>query len=460
MPTNQRETLDAKPCRKQRLLLLVLLPLLYGLSILTLQPRDQFGPPLAAPWVERLLYDDFDLIAMSLRGLNASLGRSAGRTDQPPILGSAAFTQQLSERRPLQPRYFLEYPHATLLLFRLPWAAGAGDLNRWPAAILDGRHNDIHNHLPRTDNERQQWHQQRRAVRCYTVLMAICLVALMLVLHAGYGPERTLTGCVGLLVLPGALYFSLFRFDVLPALLMAVSLASLGRGKDVLSGVFLGVAVLVKVYPILLVPLILRFLLPSWARAIRWLVGFGLIEIGCLAASVALAGWDETLAPYRFQLTRPPEFGWTAYGYLLPDRLAQPDQLGSIFRGGSVLLAAFLLCLSAMSDLAGLLRRGAVLLLLFASVQVFYSPQWLLWLSPLLLPLARNSRTITWSAAALDLVTYLSFPVIYDSDSAWRPVLVPLAVFARCAIVAVLIGILLWQEFRRGDSNDVSKRTG
>ena len=36
------------------------------------------GPPDAAPWLHRSLYDDYDVTAMALRGLNAERGRKAG----------------------------------------------------------------------------------------------------------------------------------------------------------------------------------------------------------------------------------------------------------------------------------------------------------------------------------------------------------------------------------------------
>jgi hypothetical protein len=62
-------------------------------------------------------------------------------------------------------------------------------------------------------------------------------------------------------------------------------------------------------------------------------------------------------------------------------------------------------------DLASLLRRGALVLLVFTSLAVFYSPQWIIWFAPLLLPLVGRDRRIGWGVASLDLLTYLTFPL-------------------------------------------------
>src|SRR3954470_20493489 len=62
----------------------LLLPPFYLAVVLWLQPPDYMGPPDQAPWLARMLWDDFDDACMALRGLNAGLGRRAGRTELPP----------------------------------------------------------------------------------------------------------------------------------------------------------------------------------------------------------------------------------------------------------------------------------------------------------------------------------------------------------------------------------------
>jgi hypothetical protein len=212
------------------------------------------------------------------------------------------------------------------------------------------------------------------------------------------------------MLLPGFLFFTLNRFDILPALLTALSLACLGRRWHTASAIALAAAVLVKVYPVLLAPLILRYLWPDRAARMRWTMVFTLS--GSLAFVPLLFGADleAVLAPYRYQLTRPPELGFTIYGCLLPVQLGT-GLLGAIFRLTVFGTAMTALIWWPIKDMTSLLRRGTLLLLAFVSLAVFYSPQWIVWFAPLLFPLAARERRIGNSFAALDAITYLTFPV-------------------------------------------------
>ncbi len=60
-----------------------------------------------------------------------------------------------------------------------------------------------------------------------------------------------------------------------------------------------------------------------------------------------------------------------------------------------------------MPNLASLLRRSAVVLILFQTLLVFYSPQFILWLMPFLLPLSGRHRRLIWLVVSLDLATWV-----------------------------------------------------
>jgi hypothetical protein len=104
-----------------------------------------------------------------------------------------------------------------------------------------------------------------------------------------------------------------------------------------------------------------------------------------------------------------------------------------------------------------------VAVIVFAGLSVFSSPQWLLWFLPLLVPLAARSRSVLILVVALDLVTYLVFPVTSDApytrwaiasnyretlDQLW-PELTRWLDYTRFALFFALIAVLIWAEVRQ-----------
>ena len=420
-------------------------PPAYLLLVFALQPADHMGPPDAAPWLHRALYDDYDATAMALRGLNAARGRPAGAAEYPRGLSPAEFDAALdAPDQTLKPRYHLEYPHPALLFFRLGWL-GQSDLASYPPAILDGDYNDIVRHTPRDDRERRWWGQFRRAIQMYELLMIACVLALAAVLRAGYEPGGRLASSGLLLLLPAALYFTLNRFDMLPALLTALSLACLGRRWTAASALFLAAATVVKVYPVLLAPLIVRHLLPEWRRAGGWVLCFAGAAAAFVLPTLWREGWAPVWEPFHFQFNREP-MAFTLYGPLLPLSLAANDAAGRAFRLGALALTVAALCVTRPPDLASVLRRAAVVLIAFIALTVYFSPQWILWLLPLCLPLARRNWPVAGLLVALDLATYETFPVF---SPLWGPLEgggAAHAVYARFAVFAALAVVLLWQD--------------
>jgi hypothetical protein len=440
--------------------LLLAVPFAYLAVIFWLQPADHLGYYSdKAPTLGRLLYDDFDVAAYAVRGLNARAGHVPGLQDEP----AADLVAALDDPDwPSHDRYYLEYPSATLLLFRLGWDWQPDP--HAPPAIHDAEYHQVVNHVPRNDAERRLWAQFRRTGQTYQVLMALCCAALMAVLLIGYERGGALACGAFLLALPAALYFGVNRFDVLPALLTALSLACLGRRWVVASAAFLAAAMMIKVYPVLLAPLVVRFLWPDRRAALSWAAAFTATAAAIVLPPLLSWGWEPVWAPYRFQLMRRP-FPPTIYGYILPESLGGSDRRGQVFRLGTLALALLLLVLRRPTDLASLLRRGALILIVFVTLPVFYSPQWILWLVPLLAPLTRRYWPVLVLAVALDLITYLTFPVIMEIHSgdipylgSWRAglekdevynLLEARAVYARFAALGLLALALLWAEFSR-----------
>ena len=389
-----------------------LIPILFYIAWRQVRNTDRMHAPWSPSYIISLIYDEFDLTAMALRGLNAEHGRQAGLPENPICSEDEPFDQQLHSRTELNDRYFLEYPHLALLIFRAGyWIQPEVENIPVLTAIADADYHDLATFEPCAAEEYAVQRLFVRATDFYCVAMLSCLLALIAVLWIGYGSHPGVEGGATWLLMPAALFFALNRYDVVPALFTAMSFACLGRRRLTGSALFLAVAVAFKVYPVLFLPLILRYLIPRRHEALRYAAIFGGIT-SLLIFSPLLFGADlkAVIAPYRFQLTRPPETGMTIYGCLLPE-IAAAGWFGSLLRLGSLAGITAIMIAHPITSLASLLRRSCLVLLVFVTLAVFYSPQWVLWFAPLMLPLLRHNRRLAFGWAGLDIVTYLTFPV-------------------------------------------------
>ena len=126
------------------------------------------------------------------------------------------------------------------------------------------------------------------------------------------------------LLTAGALLAITFRFDLFPALLMAVALWAALSGRPAAAGVALGLGVLVKLFPVAILP----------ALAIPWLVPFeprGLVRMGAWFGATIVLG----LAPFVAAAGSESTFQFLRYN---AERGLEVETMG----GGLALLAGFL----------------------------------------------------------------------------------------------------------------------
>jgi hypothetical protein len=123
----------------------------------------------------------------------------------------------------------------------------------------------------------------------------------------------------------------------------------------------------------------------------------------------------------------------------------------TVFRIGTLSLTLVVLLLPPLREMDQLLRRGAIVLITFTSLQVFWSPQWLLWLHPLLLPLVSGQPIVGWLMAALDLTMFASFPLVYDAPALpIRDQWIHSLVWLRAVWSALLVAALAHRELQTG----------
>lgn len=433
---------EATPPRSRRLHWLALLvPVLAAALVLRMQPEDQLGVEGDNPFRTRIFYDDADMAAFALRGINANLGRPPGPIEpkiDAAIIGAFDENLRLNRHPPLLKEYFLEYPHAALFLFRGVMASIPVE-GSWPSTVLDFHYANVIFYKPKTDDERLMWSTFRRAARVFLVINVAALLLMMALLLRGLGRNGEWAGPAWLLTLPAMLYFTMSRFDALPSLFVVLGLAAAGRNRTFTSGACLGFATALKLYPLVIAPLVWRWMAKDVRTGFAWAIGFLLPIAATFGTGIALDGVDGVLAPFQFQLKRPLEPDWVLYGRVLPMALAESSLARLGILGG---IAAVLFVLKP-GDMGSLLRRCTILLVVFASLQQFFSPQWLLWFVPLLVPLARRSWFLIVLLVVLDLVIYLSFPLVFDHGEVWQK---ETLIYARGVLMGLLLAWLAWSE--------------
>ena len=228
----------------------------------------------------------------------------------------------------------------------------------------------------------------------------------------------------------------LSRFDLWPAALVVGALAALAAGWLRLGSGLLGLAITVKLFPVVLVPIALTYV---WRRAGR---REALVCLGVLAAvGVVIFAPFVALSPggvwhsLTAQLTRPLQIESLGSALLLAAHHAwgfgitmetshgsqnlaggTPDALAAAqtVLQGAFLLAVWVAFAIGRPTPAALIRASAAALVVFVAFGKVLSPQFLIWLIPVV-PLVRGRRGL-WASvllAAALVLTQLWFPFRY-----------------------------------------------
>jgi uncharacterized membrane protein len=228
----------------------------------------------------------------------------------------------------------------------------------------------------------------------------------------------------------------LTRFDLWPAVLVVAAIAALVAGRDLLGAVILGAAIAAKLYPVVLLPLLVGWL---WRRGGQRHALAGL----ALAAAVPAAGYlaflvvepEPVLSSIGRQLSRPLQLESLGAAVLVTLHnvagvpLAWASSYGSQNLTGAVAaVAAVLLSIAQVAALVWLwvrfargpaeperlVRYAAAAVVVFVAFGKVLSPQFLIWLVPLvaLVDGRRGVRAMGMLAVALAL-THLWFPRRY-----------------------------------------------
>ena len=309
----------------------------------------------------------------------------------------------------------------------------------------------------------------------FEVLMLLCgLGAVVLVARtldaAGADRRRLLAGCALAGLAPLVLgTVILTRFDLWPALLSVGALAALAGGRERLGLGVLGLAVSAKIYPAVLLPIALLYV--ARRRGGREaLVGLGIFAAVLAAVLVpfAVLSWDGLLHAFTEQARRPLQieslgssvllavadlggyeptivssFGSQNLSGQLPDTLAGLQTAVQIV----AVIAVWILFAISPRGTPQLLAASAAAVAAFAAFGKVLSPQFLIWLIPLVALVLGRLGAVAWGLFALALaLTHAYFPKRYfdglltlDSGPVWLLVARNVAFVALVVLLSVAL---------------------
>jgi hypothetical protein len=279
---------------------------------------------------------------------------------------------------------------------------------------------------------------RRRFEALMALLGEVLIVSIAVALVALGAGRRWLLAALGFAALAPILLgpVVLSRYDLWPAALTAVALAALVSGRVRLGHAVLGAAIAAKLYAVVLVPLALVYV---WRRrGRREALICGALLAGVVAAAfvpflvVAPHGvwdslWNQASRPLQIEslgaslllvshhvfgtgVTMESSHGSQNLSGTAADVLAVGQSLLQAF----AVIAVWILFARGPATRTRLLCASAAALVAFVALGKVLSPQFLIWLIPVI-PLLRGRRGLTAGAifAAALVVTQLWFPYRY-----------------------------------------------
>jgi hypothetical protein len=277
------------------------------------------------------------------------------------------------------------------------------------------------------------------------------------------------------------------RFDMVPAVLVLLAIALFALSNQRWAWGVLGLATVVKLYPVVIVPL---FLLAAWGRRPRRQL---MADVGAFVAAVLLpavivarGALQAMSSMFTYHLDRGVEIE-TIYASLLLIAHIAGDTARYTYGHGSVDLAAPLapyfaslalpltiLTLGLIYALAWRDRRGwqdvadgtmifdrltrlsALAILAFMLAGKVLSPQYLLWLYPLAAVFLDRRATRWWALYAVALaLTHWIFPVHWDDLVALK--LTPVIVLVVRNGILLILGAMLLSGFHTQPSLETGR---
>ena len=309
--------------------------------------------------------------------------------------------------------------------------------------------------------------------RWFDRLMALCgcvtIGGAALSLRAlGAGTIRTVAALGSIAVSPlllGSVVLS--RFDFWPAALVALALAALLWRRFALSAVALGVAIAAKLWPVVLAPLAFVWIwrMRGPRAAIAWTAGLVAVDAACFLPFAVLSP-DGLGASFHAQLARPLQLEslggslliaahhvagttlhvTTSFGSQnLTGPGADATEVLTNAVGLTAIVAVWLLYARGPATAERLVAHAAGAVAVLIAFGKVFSPQFLVWLVPVV-PLVRGRRGLGAGVALATalVLTQSWFPRHYWSLAHGFASRESWLLLARDLVVVALAGVLAW----------------
>jgi uncharacterized membrane protein len=247
-----------------------------------------------------------------------------------------------------------------------------------------------------------------RGMAFYNVtVVLLAVLAVVTVLATAYAAgRRSLRAGLMVALSPSLLLTAYINWDLLAVGLTALAVAAWSRRAPALAGVLLGLAIAAKFYPVLFLwPLVLLCVRAGRWRALGRLLAGTAASWLAVNLPVMLFAWDGWLTFYSFSRTRGID--WGSIFYFLQDHglasVAERDQLNLVGTGTFALLALAIGVLALAAPRRPRLPQLMLLVLIaFMLPNKVWSPQYVLWLLPLVaLARPRLPAYLLWQAGEL-----------------------------------------------------------
>ncbi len=260
----------------------------------------------------------------------------------------------------------------------------------------------------------------------FSVLMMIIYAALVITTAKSLVARKRNLALLLFFVLPGFLFFSIWRFDTLPALFVALGVLMVSRRRWGLAITSFVLGALTKGYPaIFLIPLFMmigsRKMAPETIRSLTR--GFGIaaiVGVVLIAATMVMGIFPDLISPILFHAQREFEIGALGSAIFWPEtstamRSTTPYRFISLaFPAIQLMTVLIVIQRGKISDTTAFVRSCILLLIPFLLFSRFSSPQWIIWLTPLLILVGSPFELAI--LALLDVTMYMEFPFLFGLD--------------------------------------------